>query len=98
MLTVDDQQCSSRSTVDIDVNVYFKIKLGTPLRKLMSAYCTRFNVSELGVVFLAEVDGMMEIIRQNETSASRELDDGSCIVVYPALFFPGIELERTTER
>ena len=97
-LTIDDRPCFPRCTEDMDVNVQFSLGLDTPLRKLMRAYCQRFNVSELDVVFLAEADGMLEIIRRHETCASRDLSEGDVIVVYPALFFPGGEIERTTER
>lgn len=58
--------------------VQFKIKKGTPLRKLMNAYCARCNLSMVTVRF--RFDG--QPINEQDTPASLEMEEGDTIEIY----------------
>ncbi|XP_008477124.1 small ubiquitin-related modifier 3 [Diaphorina citri] len=58
--------------------VQFKIKKGTPLRKLMNAYCERCNLSMSTVRF--RFDG--QAINEQDTPSTLEMEEGDTIEIY----------------
>ncbi len=55
--------------------IFFKIKKSTPLRKLISAYCSKIGIKEDQMRFL--FDG--ERIKGDSTAAELEIEDGNII-------------------
>ena len=80
-------------SIDPHINVIFKIKVTTPLQKLMDAYCNRFGLSALEVIFM--IDG--DPIRPNDTCASLDLDEGDVIMVMPHAAHMLVTLQSATE-
>ena len=82
--------------VDPMIPVIFKLKMTTPLQKLMDAYCNRFGLEEWEIIFM--IDG--DPIRPTDTCASLDLDEGDCIAVLPhaAHMLMGLQFQTEVAR
>ncbi|KUJ13917.1 ubiquitin-like protein [Mollisia scopiformis] len=58
--------------------VFFKIKMHTPLKKVMDAYCERQSIRREDIRFVLEG----ERITDNDTPLSKEMEDGDSIEVF----------------